>query len=72
MQGRVVAEGDVNEMTQEQRDAWRRKVHSVDAALKSVVESPALVKVTKPQHGLHLVSRLHLPHVLHGGHTQTA
>ena len=62
----------MNEMTQEQRDAWRRKVHSVDAALKSVIESPALVRATKMQHDLHLVPRLHLPHMLHGEHTQAA
>jgi hypothetical protein len=62
----------MNEMTQAQREAWRRKVHSVDAALKSVVESPSLDKVTKPQHGLHLGPKLHLPHVLGAGHTQAA
>jgi hypothetical protein len=62
----------MNEMTQEQRDAWRRKVHSVDAALKLVVESPVSTRVTKPQHGLHLVPKLHLPHTLNHGHSRAA
>ena len=57
------------EMTKEQQDAWRHKVHSVDATLKSVVESPAPAKAAKPHHGLHLVTKLRLPHA---GHSQAA
>ncbi len=61
------------EMTPEQRDAWRRKVHSVDAALKSAIEPPpAPEPKVKPQHGLHLVPKLHLPHTPHHGNTQAA
>ena len=60
------------EMTKEQRDDWRNKVHSIDSALKSVVESPGPAKATKTRHGLHLVQRLHLPHPPHHGHTEAA
>ena len=45
-------------MTQEQRDAWLRKVRNVDASLKSAVQTPADMK---PQRRLHLVPAL--PHM---------
>ena len=62
------------EMTKEQRDAWRRKVHSIDAALKSAIEPPAPPEhKDKPHHSLHLAPKLHLPHhPTHHGNTQAA
>jgi hypothetical protein len=48
------------DMTTEQRDAWRSKVRAVDAALKTV-QTPEV----KPVRRLHLVpsmSALHLSH----------
>jgi hypothetical protein len=61
-------------MTKEQREAWARKVHSVDAALKSAVEPhPVREEAPKPQHHvLHLVPKLHLPHHTQGGKTMAA
>jgi hypothetical protein len=58
------------EMTMEQQEAWRSRVHSVDAALKSAVQMPE--KPAKPARRLHLVQALHLMHAVPGGKSLAA
>ena len=56
------------DVTQEQQETWRRKVHAVDAALKSAVEAEPVKSVRQSQ-GLHFVPKLHLPLLAPNGRT---
>ena len=52
------------DITKEQRDAWRSKVRAVDLALKSAVEPKEMP--AKPVRHLHLLPSVHMPHMTHG------
>ena len=52
-------------ITPDQREAWLRKVHSVDATLKSVIEPAEASKPARSVRRLHLVPALHALHPPH-------
>ena len=52
-------------ITPEQREAWLRKVHRVDATLKSVIEPAEAPRPAKSVRRLHLVPALHALHLPH-------
>jgi hypothetical protein len=58
-------------LTPEQREAFKRRTHRVDALLKSAVETQPEAKKT-PLRRLHLVPNLHLTHVTPEGNAQVA
>ena len=58
--------------TPEQREAFKRRTHAVDAMLKSaIVEPQPQVKKTALRR-LHLVPNLHMPYVTHEHNAQVA
>ena len=59
-------------ITPEQREAFKRRSHAVDAALKSAIIEPQPEAKKTPLRRLHVVPALHMPHVIHGGHAQVA
>jgi hypothetical protein len=67
------AEGIMFEtITPEQREAFKRRAHAVDAALKSAIIEPQPQAKKTPLRRLNIVPTLHVPHVSHGGHAQVA
>jgi hypothetical protein len=56
-------------ITPEQREAFKRRTHAVDAALKSAILEPQPQAKKTPRRRLHLVPTLH---VAHEGHAQVA
>jgi hypothetical protein len=64
------AEGIMFEnITPEQREAFKRRTHAVDAALKSALIEPQPEAKKTSLRRLHLVPSMHLSH---GGHAQVA
>ena len=59
-------------ITPEQREAFKRRAHAVDAALQSAIIEPQPRAKKTPLRRLQLVPTLHLPHVAPGGHAQVA
>ena len=59
-------------ITPEQREAFKRRSHAVDAALKSAIIEPQPQGKKTPLRRLHLVPNLHMTHVSHTGHAQVA
>jgi len=59
-------------LTPDQREAFKRRSHAVDAALKSAIIEPQPEAKKTPLRRLHLVPALHMPHVMHQGSAQVA
>ena len=60
------------DITPEQREAFKRRTHAVDAALKSAIIEPQPQAKKTPLRRLHLVPNLHMTHVPQSGHVQVA
>jgi hypothetical protein len=58
-------------ITPEQREAFKRRIHAVDAALKSAIEPQPEPKKT-PLRRLQIVPNLHVVHVSHEHNAQVA
>lgn len=59
-------------ITPEQREAFKRRAHAVDAALKSAIIEPQPRAKKTPLRRLQLVPALLVPHAPSSGHAQVA
>ena len=59
-------------LTPEQREAFKRRTHAVDAMLKAALVEPQPQVKKTPLRRLHLVPNLHLPYDTHEHSAQVA
>jgi hypothetical protein len=69
----ITAEGIMfDNITPEQREAFKRRAHAVDAMLKSAIVEPHAEAKRTPLRRLHLIPSLQVPHFTHERNAQVA